>query len=133
MSSSRAQAPIDRRTLSRFCVVGALGFLIDSGATAALIGLAVWGPMVGRLVAFLLAATVTWQLNRRFTFRSNARASSWLPYVAVTSVGAIVNLGVYRVWISWAGTSPAQIVAGIAAGSLVALAINFAASRKVLS
>ena len=117
--------------LLRFCIVGTLGFLVDGATTLALVKMAGLSPMVARVLAFLLAASVTWQLNRRFTFRSDAARSSWLPYVALTSVGALVNIGVYRLWLGLNGVAPAQLVVGIALGSVAALVFNFGVSRRL--
>lgn len=132
MPSTDGTKATDCRALARFCVVGTVGFVVDSGATVALVRAAGFDVMTGRVLAFVVAATVTWQLNRRYTFRSTAGASSWLLYVALTSVGGLINLGTYRAWIAIAGSSATQIVAGIAVGSLVALAFNFVASRRIL-
>jgi putative flippase GtrA len=83
-------------------------------------------------MAFVLAASVTWRLNQRFTFRSAAGARSWLPYLVATSLGAAINVGVYGLWLRLFGDTPADILAGVAIGSVSALAFNFAASRAIL-
>ena len=114
----------------RFCAVGTLGFVADSSITLMMTQALGLGPTVGRIVAFVTAATLTWQLNRRYTFRSSAGRASWVPYVVLTSVGALINIGAYRVWIGLAGTSPAQIILGIALGSVAALTFNYFVSRQ---
>jgi putative flippase GtrA len=52
----------------RFCLVGAAGSLVDAGLLQALVTLAGANPFVARVSSFLAAATVTWRLNRCFTF-----------------------------------------------------------------
>jgi len=116
--------------LLRFCIVGSIGFVIDSGLTLLFSEAAHWRPELARVVGFLVAATVTWEMNRRFTFRSTASARSLLPYVLLASVGAAVNFGVFVGWLRLAGTAPLQIVLGIALGAVAALSLNFSVSRR---
>lgn len=88
--------------------------------------------MAGRVVSFLVAASVTWALNRSFTFRSRTTAKSLIPYVTLTSLGALLNLGVYRIWISVFGEASVTLVSGVAAGSITALVFNFLISKYVV-
>jgi putative flippase GtrA len=113
----------------RFCLVGTIGFIVDSGLLLVLTAAGIAGPMLGRVLSFLVAAAVTWALNRRFTFRSRAPATSLAPYILLTGFGALLNLGVYRLWIGAFGAAPAMLVLGVAAGSIVALAFNFLVSK----
>ena len=115
----------------RFCIVGAVGFVVDAGCTLLLTQLTSLTPLHSRMSAFVVAATVTWGLNRRFTFRSTAGLGSWMPYILVTGVGALINIGVFWIWIAWAGTGPLSIFGGVAAGSVAALSFNFLASRAI--
>jgi putative flippase GtrA len=113
----------------RFCAVGALGFLVDSGVTLLMVQLLESGPVV---VAFLLAATVTWYVNRSYAFRSSAPNASLLPYLTFTAFGALINFAVYLYWIRLFGAAPTQIVIGIACASVVALSFNFLVLRHVV-
>lgn len=124
---------VDSRFL-RFCIVGTLGFAVDSGVLVALTSWLGTGPVIGRVLSFLVAATVTWSCNRRFTFRHRARPSPghWLRYVGVTAFGALINLGAYRLWIAAAGDAPLQLVLGVAFGSVLALGFNYTVSRLYL-
>jgi len=48
------------------------------------------GYLAGRLVSFLAAAYVTWQINRRFAFRGSRKEKShgqWWRYLAVMALG----------------------------------------------
>jgi putative flippase GtrA len=116
----------------RFCVVGVLGFFIDAGMTLAVTQFLHAGPMPGRVVAFIVAASLTWYLNRQYTFRSTAGNGSWAPYLVLTALGALINIGVYRSWVQAAGTAPTQLVIGVALGSVAALTLNFIVSRYVV-
>lgn len=118
----------------RFCLVGTLGFVVDSGMLVGLDANTAIGPIAGRIVSFLVAATVTWHFNRRFTFRHNVGpdARGWARYVVVTALGALINLGAYGAWLAIAGRSPLQLVIGVAFGSVLALGFNYTVSRLYL-
>jgi len=118
---------------ARFCAVGVVGFVVDAGVTLALTQIAGWQPLPGRVLAFVIAATVTWTLNRRFTFRSEKGASTWAPYVALTGIGAGINVGTYMAWLWLAGEAASSILTGVALGSIVALGFNFVTSRAIFT
>lgn len=117
----------------RFAAVGTIGFVAD---TIVLLGL-VKGldipPLPGRIVSFVCAASVTYWLNRRFTFqRSAVSPTQWLRYVLTTGVGALINIGAFHAWVSTAGTDSTQLVLGSAIGSLLALFFNYFVSRTLV-
>lgn len=116
----------------RFCVVGGIGFAVDGGLTLLLTRTTGLGPLPARAVAFLAAASVTWSLNRRFTFGSRAGSSTWLPYVLLTAVGAFINVGVYWLWLERMGHGGVQILAAVALGSVAAMGFNFFVSRQIV-
>ncbi len=116
----------------RFCAVGAVGFVVDAGTTLALVHLGLAGPLLGRGLAFMLASSVTWMLNKRFTFQASGGLNRWSLYVVLTAVGALLNVGVYALWIGAFGSTPAQIVVGILWGATLALAFNFTLSKYLI-
>jgi putative flippase GtrA len=118
---------------ARFCAVGVVGFAVDASVTLVLTQTVGWQPLPGRVVAFIIAATVTWTLNRRFTFRSEKGAATWAPYVLLTGVGAGINVGTYMAWLWVAGESALTIFTGVALGSVVALGFNFFVSRAIFT
>ncbi len=120
-------------TFLRFCVVGTVGFVVDSGTTLLLTQIFEYDPYRSRIVAFIIAATATWALNRRFTFRSERGVATWIPYVVVTSIGAGINVGTYVVWLIFVPANAAGILSGIALGSGVALGFNFFVSRRIFA
>ncbi len=117
----------------RFGLVGCVGFVADTAVLLVVAqGLSV-APLPARVVSFLCAATLTFWLNRRYTFRaSGAAGAQWLRYVLATGVGALINIGTYWLWISFAGAQPVQLVAGSALGSLVAMVFNYLVSRALV-
>lgn len=122
------------KQFQRFLAVGALGFLVDVAVLYLAVNGAGLGPMAGRLLSFLVAASVTWKANRHFTFQAvqaDARAQ-WLRYLLSTAIGGAVNIGVYRLWLSLTDQSNANLFLAVVAGSAVALLFNFALSKYVV-
>jgi Predicted membrane protein len=124
------------REIGLFAVGGVLGLLVDAGVVQWLVGLRHWNPYLARVVSFLLAATLTWWWNRRYTFaaRRSARAAhaEWLHWLGLMSIGACINYGVYALLLmSFSGLHrwPALAAAG---GSAVAALVNFATARGML-
>ena len=95
-----------------------------------------WNAYLARVVSFLLAATVTWWWNRHYTFAARcqrpAAHAEWLHWLALMSIGALVNYGVYAaLLLAFPGLHRWPALAA-AAGSAVAALINFSAARGVL-
>ena len=116
---------------ARFCVVGTIGFVVDAGILQALVSGLGADPYAARVASFLAAASVTWWLNRRFTFAVSARPSrsEWVRYVGFMVLGALANYGAYAIAITVSELVRANLWLGVALGSLCGLAINFATSR----
>lgn len=120
---------------ARFCMVGTLGFLVDAGVLQALVSGAAMDPYLGRVPSFLAAATATWWLNRRFTFRVGGAATrgEWASYVALMVLGAAVNYGAYALLIGTWDVARAHLWIGVAAGSIAGLGVNFFTSRRLFA
>jgi putative flippase GtrA len=120
--------------LLRFGVVGVVGFIVDAGVLVALVQLLGIAPLPARIASFLIAASVTFVLNQRFTFRLNDGFSMkrWLSYLLTTAVGACVNVGIYHLWIAHAGITTADLTLGTALGSLTAMFVNYFASSLLV-
>jgi len=118
----------------RFVLVGSIGFLVDSSVLLLLASAQAAGPYYGRVVSFLIAATVTWKLNRSFTFRAvgGQLHLQWAQYVLATAIGAGINFAAYRVWLRWTDTAPLNLLMGVAAGSVSAMLFNFGVSYKLI-
>ena len=121
-----------RQQFLRFCAVGGLGFAIDSGITLLCTQSLGMRPAPARLLAFAVAASITWALHRGFTFRTQTHARSLIPYLLLTSIGAGINFSVYMAWLHWSGSSSNQIFLAVALGSGVALVFNFLLSKHVV-
>jgi putative flippase GtrA len=124
------------RQIALFAVGGVLGLLIDAGVVQALVSLAGWNAYGARVLSFLLAATVTWWWNRHFTFaaRSSGRRAhaEWLHWLGLMSIGAVVNYGVYALFLLLVPSLHRWPAIPTAGGSAVAALINFSAARGVL-
>jgi putative flippase GtrA len=116
--------------LLRFAVVGAIGFVVDVAALHLFAQALGAGLYLGRVFSFVVAASVTWYLNARFTFRvGRLSVAQWGRFLAANSSGAAVNYGVYAALIA-AGGVPREVPAvAVGCGSLAGLALNFLASR----
>lgn len=117
----------------RFCIVGAIGFLIDAGILQALVVGMDSNPYGARIISFLAAASGTWLLNRRYTFAvdKKPKTSEWLYYMACMVLGALVNYGAYAFSITSWDIIAKQPWLGVAIGSIAGLGVNFATSRML--
>ena len=116
----------------RFGVVGTAGFLMDAAVLYLMLALGL-GPYAGRVVSYLAAATLTFALNRAWTFRAAARAPvarQWGAFVALNLLGFAANYGTYAALIGGSPLVAADPILGVAAGSVAGMFINFAVSRR---
>lgn len=120
--------------LLRFCAVGACGFVIDAGILQILISGGATNPYLARIASFLLAASATWLLNRRYTFDVKHRPThaEWARYVAFMMLGALVNYGAFAISIAYWELAKAHPWLGVALGSVAGLWVNFLTSRLLV-
>ena len=115
--------------------VGAVGFLIDATVLSVLVlGLA-WSSYTARLASFGAAVSVTWLLNRLWTFRHRAtsdRKKEYSRYFLVQSGGALLNCGVFAAAIALHPPLAHYPVVPLAFGSAVAMLFNFGLSRALV-
>lgn len=121
------------RQLFAFAAVGTIGFIVDAGVLYA--GLAVGlGYYAGRVVSYLCAATVTWALNRRFTFQTTQTASKkeWGKFVLLNLAGFAVNYGAYAACLQASPLFTTHPVLAVAVGSVAGLFVNFAVNKYLV-
>ena len=121
------------RQFISFAAIGAAAFLVDAGILlAAIAGGA--GPYWGRAVSWSGAATFTWYLNRRLTFREVPRKGSavvqWGRFLLANGAGGAINLSTYWLALMASPVFRASPVLAVALGSLVGLGANFLLSRR---
>lgn len=117
----------------RFGVVGVVGFVVDAAVLT--LGLhAGTGPWFGRVLSYVAAATVTFGLNRAWTFRAAGRSRSmvrdWGLFLVVNLVGFACNYGTYAAMIAGVAVMREHPVLAVAAGSIAGMAGNFILSRR---
>ncbi len=108
---------------------------MDAGIVAIFTGALGLGPIMAQAIAFTVAVTVTWLINRHWTFAehaSNRWAHEWTRYIAANSVGAAVNNGVYIILVFTVALFSKQPVLAVATGSLVGMSFNFAFSKLIV-
>ena len=128
------------KQFQRFLVVGALGFFVDYSVLFLMVNVAGCGALTGRVLSFIVAATVTWKANRQFTFASEdkstvipgAAARQWLRYLSTTAIGGAINIGVYQMWLAMNDHGNVNLFLAVVAGSAVALLVNFTLSKYVV-
>lgn len=121
------------RQFITFGIVGTIGFVIDAGILYA----GLWaglGYYIGRVVSYLCAATVTWYLNRRFTFKSanDNRRREWGTFVLLNLSGFAVNYGTYVLCLAAHPVFLQHPVLAVAAGSIAGLFVNFAVNKYLV-
>jgi putative flippase GtrA len=116
----------------RFAAVGVVGFVVDAVIVEALKQCT--GPMVAQLAAFPVASTVTWALNRKFTFGASQLpvVREWLRYVLANLLGWAANNGTYAGVIFQVPVAYQHPVIAVAAGSIAGMFFNFGVSRLLV-
>jgi len=117
----------------KFALVGTVGFIVDASVLTLVTALGI-GPFLGRLISFAVAVTVTWYLNRVFTFADTDPRwlTQWGKFVSVNAIGGLINYGVYAVLVAFVPIVAEHLVLGVAAGSIAGLAWNFISSSKAV-
>jgi len=130
VSTDQAGRPIQGQLL-RFCIVGAVAFLVDAGIVQGLVVWAQWNHYGARVLSYLAAASTAWGLNRRYTFGAGSAPihREWLTYLAVNIGGGLVNYATYAALVLASDLVRAQPWLGVAAGSVSGLMVNFAANK----
>lgn len=120
--------------LLKFGVVGGLGFLWDSGTLYAL------RPFIGltaaTLVAYFVAATLNWVLNRIWTFKGAGLHDhpflQWLRFLTANSLGFLLNRGAVYTLFYTVPLCVTYPVIALAVGALAGMFANFNLSQKMV-
>ena len=117
----------------RFGVVGVFGFLVDTATVYATRG--VLGLYGAGVLAFLVAASANWALNRAWTFRGlggGAAHRQWAMFLAANSVGFVLNRGAYFFLVTVSVLCATNPVIAVGAGSVTGMFANFTLSRRLV-
>jgi putative flippase GtrA len=120
------------REFVTFAAIGAAAFGVDALLLYVLMDVGA-GFYLGRLGSWTGAATFTWFLNRRLTFRAAAAEAplrQWLRFLSANAVGGAVNYGIYALAIAGSALAREFPVLAVAAGSAAGLVLNFGLSRR---
>jgi putative flippase GtrA len=139
-----------KRQFLSFALIGVVGLCADMAAlhiAVSSLGLGLYG---GRVFSYLVAASVTWLLNRRFTFGHvgwSGALRQWATFLVANLAGACANYLVYALILAArplllhlsgeedAGAAPWLVFLpylGVACGSVSGLAFNFILSRRLV-
>jgi putative flippase GtrA len=120
--------------IMQFGVVGGIGFVVDTAIVYAL--RAPTGLYVGGTAAYFVAVTVTWWINRIWTFRSvvpiGTMRRQWARYALANLPGLMLNLGTYFALIAGSPFCAAYPVVAVGAGAVAGMAANFTLSRSLV-
>jgi putative flippase GtrA len=114
----------------RFAMAGVVGFGVNAGIVEVLAH--PLGPGWAQLVAFPLAASVTWWLNRRYTFGASQSLwhLEWMKYMTSNVLGWVANNGAYFLMILFNPFAYHHPALAVAVGSLAGMVFNFKFSRR---
>ena len=120
------------REILSFGTIGFIGFVSDAILLSLLRWLFGFDLVTSRLGAFAVTITITWWLNRRLTFRSDASApSEWLRYALVNGIGALLNLGIFF-WLVYRVRALADMpLIALAFAAFVTMNYGFIASKYI--
>lgn len=134
-SSERVRMSEMHSEFLRFCAVGAVGFIVDASILQILTGSFGMDPYGSRLISFLIAVTVTWLLNRRYTFSVDQGVRlhrEWARYISINAFGGGLNYLTYALCVSQFTLVHRYLFLGVAAGSAVGLLVNYSASKYLV-
>ena len=118
----------------QFGVVGGIGFVADTAVVYALRGPT--GLYVAGTAAYVVAVTVTWWVNRIWTFRRvmtiGGMRQQWVRYAIANLPGLVLNLGSYFALVAGSAFCAAYPVIAVAAGALAGMFANFTLSRALV-
>lgn len=115
----------------RFGSTGAIGFSIDASILYALVALG-FDAYLSRVISFSAAVTITWLINRSWTFRSTENTENnnrFLRYLLVQMTAVSVNYAFYAAVLAFIPVTPANAVFALAVGSIFGLIVNFAGAK----
>ncbi|MCC4300242.1 GtrA family protein [Aurantimonas coralicida] len=133
--SSAKQAESRRALLvqmGRFALVGVAGFAIN----ALIVHLVVptIGPIWAQAIAFPVAVTATWWLNRRYTFDPSHKGwlAEWAQYVGANVLGWLATNLTYLMLIVTMSYLYDRPLIALAVGAAAGMGLNFVASRRLV-
>ncbi len=125
---------IGHSELFRFALVGAVGFCIDGGLLSAFIIMG-WDIIPGRFASFFFAVSITWILNRIWTFRFRKKISTqkeYLHYLGIQLFGALINLSIFLLLVKFFPLFIKTPLVPLAFGAAASLFFNYMLSKATI-
>ncbi|MEJ0063251.1 MAG: GtrA family protein [Alphaproteobacteria bacterium] len=123
------------RQFFSFALVGVVGLIADAGVLSLMTRAVGLDPFSGRIVSFLAAVTVTWALNRHFTFRGLGKGSlirQWTKFCLANLSGFAANFATYTACVAFIPLCHAIPELALIPASLVGLIFNYTASKHLV-
>lgn len=120
-----------RGQIVRFLLVGGCGFASDI-VVFKLLFFFDGGLILSRLGSASVAVTVTWMMNRNYTFKTAGGIKpglEYIRYVCVQSAGLVINLGTYFILVLRYGFFAERPLLALWAGGSLAIVANFLGSK----
>lgn len=120
------------KRLSRFVVVGGVGFLTDAAVLLFLQKATNLPLMVDRVFSIAVALTVTWLLNRTFTFGPSDRPAI-VEGARYGTVGVATSVFNYMVFVAVTALAPQLgAFAALVIASAAAMALSFSGYSRLV-
>jgi putative flippase GtrA len=120
--------------MAQFGTVGLIGFVVDTAVVYAVRNLV--GLYVAGTLAYGVAVTTTWWLNRIWTFRGlgniGPKHRQWMKFVVASMPGLSLNLGTYFALVASVPFCAVHPVIAIACGAVAGMTANYLLSRAVV-
>lgn len=118
------------RKISFFIFVGGVGFVIDGGLLTLFTKVYLIDIYFSRLMSFLVAALITWYLNRTLVFKyevntAKPKGVEYIRYLLVQIGGALANLLVFTFLIATYPPMKDVLIIPLFIGALFGLTFNF--------
>lgn len=119
--------------IGAFGCTGLFGLILDIATVYALrrpLGLYGAG-----MVAYFVAATGNWALNRVWTFRDAAQTPAhrqWAMFLIVNLAGLVLNRGTYAALITFVPVCADEPAYAVAAGAIAGMGVNFILTRRLV-
>ncbi len=87
------------------------------------------------LIAYVVAATGNWVLNRIWTFRGHGSGPAhrqWAMFMLTNLAGFVLNRGAYVLLVTFVAAATRQPVIATAAGAVAGMFVNFSLSRRLV-
>ncbi|CAI3936305.1 GtrA family protein [Commensalibacter papalotli (ex Botero et al. 2024)] len=119
---------------TKFALVGFTGLIIDASTVYLLCPLI--GLTISTLIAYFIAATSNWFINRFWTFNGLGKQQyilyQWIKFIIANSMGFFLNRGTVFILFSLSTTCLNHPIIALIAGAAAGMLANFNLSRKLV-